>query len=177
MTLLTGHYRRSLDDKSRLAIPKPLRAQLADSPLFANPGLDACLALYPEDEFARVADRLAANSPAARATRDYSRLFFSQAERLTLDGQGRIRLPATLVERARLGSEIVLVGVRDHLEVWNSEAWDAFVSQRDVCYDELAERAFEGPSGGEPQAQSAPTAKDLQPLHGGQDDRSPARPR
>ena len=39
--LLTGSYRRALDDKLRLAIPKPLRDQLqADAPLYLTPGLD-----------------------------------------------------------------------------------------------------------------------------------------
>ena len=91
--LLTGSYRRALDDKLRLAIPKPLRDQLpADSPLYLTPGLDGCVAIYPQAAFAALADRLAASSPAAREVRDYSRLFFSQATTATPDSQWRLRI-------------------------------------------------------------------------------------
>ena len=121
--LLTGSYRRALDDKLRLAIPKPLRDQLpADSPLYLTPGLDGCLAIYPQAAFAALADRLAASSPAAREVRDYSRLFFSQATTAAPDSQWRLRVPAELIKWAKLSGEAMIVGVRDHLEVWAAEA-------------------------------------------------------
>ena len=40
-----------------------------------------------------------------------------------LDKQGRVMLPATLVEHARLGKDVIVAGVRDHLELWSPEAW------------------------------------------------------
>jgi MraZ protein len=145
--LLTGSYRRALDDKLRLAIPKPLRDQLPpDAPLYLTPGLDGCLAIYPQAAFAALADRLAASSPAAREVRDYSRLFFSQATTATPDSQWRLRVPAELIKWAKLSGEAMIVGVRDHLEVWAAERWDEYVAQCDGQYEQLAEAALMSPS-------------------------------
>jgi MraZ protein len=141
--LLTGSYRRALDDKLRLAIPKPLRDQLpVDVPLYLTPGLDGCLAIYPQTAFASLADRLAASSPAAREVRDYSRLFFSQATAATPDSQWRVRVPADLVKWAELTGEAVIVGVRDHLEAWAAERWAEYVARCDGQYEQLAEAAL-----------------------------------
>src|SRR5262245_13011116 len=86
--LFTGSYRRALDDKLRLPIPKPLRDAGAEpGKFYLTPGLDGCLALYPESAFAALGERLAANSPAARDVRDYSRMFYAQAACVTPDRQ------------------------------------------------------------------------------------------
>lgn len=156
--LLTGQYRRSLDDKLRVAVPKPFREALTAAPLYLTPGLDGCLALYPEAEFAALADRLANASPATAPARDYARLFFSQAECLSADKQGRLRLPAELAQWATLQSEIVLVGVRDHLEIWDAAKWDQYVAQRDHSFTDLAEAALGGarPPAESPSMPSAP---------------------
>jgi MraZ protein len=143
--LLTGSYRRALDDKLRLAIPKPLREQLsAGDPLYLTPGLDGCLAVYPPSAFAALAERLAAGSPAAREVRDYSRLFYSQASSVVPDAQWRFRVTPELTKWADLGPEVMVVGVRDHIEVWASERWDRYVARCDPQYDQLAELALVG---------------------------------
>lgn len=161
--LLTGTYRRALDDKLRLAIPKPLRDQLpADLPLYLTPGLDGCLAIYPQAAFAAIADRLAATSPAAREVRDYSRLFFSQAAIATPDSQWRVRIPAELIEWSKLDGEAVVVGVRDHVEVWAADRWDEYVARRDGQYEQLAEAAFLFPASSPPRPAESTTTDTLQ---------------
>lgn len=144
--LLTGSYRRTLDDQLRLAIPKPLRDQLTvGMAIYLTPGLDGCLAVYPQEAFTTLADRLAASSPASREVRDYSRLFFSQAACVTPDSQWRFRVPVELIKWAQLSGETVVVGVRDHIEVWASDRWEEYVAQCDGQYEQLAEAALMGP--------------------------------
>ena len=105
--LLTGSYRRTLDDKHRLAIPTPLREQLpAGEPLYLSPGLDGCVAIYPRVAFASLTDRLAALSPAARKIRDYSRLFYSQAASVKPDAQRRFRTTPELTKWAKFATEV-----------------------------------------------------------------------
>jgi MraZ protein len=143
--LLTGSYRRALDDKQRLAIPKPLREHLtAGEPLYLTPGLDGCLAVYPKGPFAALAHRLSAHSPASREVRDYSRLFYSQAACVVPDSQWRFRVTAELSRWAELSGEVVVVGVRDHLEVWAAEKWEQYLSRCDGQYEHLAEVALVG---------------------------------
>jgi MraZ protein len=144
--LFTGTYRRSLDEKQRLPLPKPLRESLAaGARLYMTPGLDGCLAVFPEATFAALADRLAASSPAAREVRDYSRLFYSQAACVVPDRQWRVRVPVELAERLGLGGEVTLVGVRDHIEIWPAEKWQQYVAGCEPHYDQLAEAALDAP--------------------------------
>jgi MraZ protein len=143
--LLTGSYRRALDEKLRLAIPKPLRERLTPGePLYLTPGLDGCVAVYTPAAFAALADRLESSSPAAREVRDYSRLFFSQASTVTPDAQWRFRVTPELTRWAGLAGEVVVVGVRDHMEVWAAEKWEHYVARQDGHYERLAEAALAG---------------------------------
>jgi MraZ protein len=151
MMLFTGSYQRALDDKQRLPLPKPVRDALeAGARLYLTPGLDGCLALYPEAAFASLGDRLAATSPASREVRDYSRLFYSQAACVVPDGQWRFRIPAELTKWAGLDGEVMIVGVRDHLEIWSIPKWHQYVARCDPQYDQLAEVAFVTAASGRP---------------------------
>lgn len=152
--LLTGTFPRTIDDKQRLAIPKRIRDVLAQTETIASaqetaaaavyiaPGTDGSLAIYTEESFQRLAQQLATSPPTGQDVRAFSRLFYSQAERIELDRQGRIRIPPELATLAALEKEVVLVGVRDHLELWDKQRWDTYRQQQQAQYDQLAERAF-----------------------------------
>ncbi|MEZ6045056.1 MAG: division/cell wall cluster transcriptional repressor MraZ [Planctomycetaceae bacterium] len=75
----------------------------------------------------------------------YLRIFYSQAEHLTLDSQGRVRLPERLVNFARLKpkGELMLLGVHDHCEIWDRELWEQFLQQHAADFDDMATHAFE----------------------------------
>jgi hypothetical protein len=40
----------------------------------------------------------------------------------------------------------MIVGVRDHIEVWAAERWEEYVAQCDGQYEQLAEAALMAPS-------------------------------
>jgi MraZ protein len=92
-----------------------------------------------------MAARLAAASPTQQDVRAFSRLFYAQAERVELDAQGRMRVPPALARLASLEREAVLLGVHDHLELWDKSRWEAYLAARSTHYDEIAERAFQSP--------------------------------
>ena len=144
--LLTGTFRRTIDQKERISIPKPLRELMLGtegSGQFVAPGMDGCLSVMPEETFRALSRRLAERSPAAREVRDYSRLFFSRAHRVVPDSQARLRLPSELVQWAGLEGEVAIVGAGDRLEIWAGQRWDRYVAQRAEKFDELAELALE----------------------------------
>ncbi|NQU21759.1 MAG: division/cell wall cluster transcriptional repressor MraZ [Candidatus Nealsonbacteria bacterium] len=149
--LLTGQFARSIDDKLRVAIPKSLRRAM-DCPeggtLYLAPGTDDSLALYTEDAFARLADRLAGVSPTRQDVRAFSRLFYARAQRVQADGQGRVRIPQELATLAALKKEIVLLGVQDHVEIWSARRWESYLDQQRGHYDEVAETALGDPGTG-----------------------------
>lgn len=142
---LTGTYPRAIDDKLRLALPKKLRDGLGgtDAALYLAPGTDGSLSLFSESEFERVATRLQHESPHGKDVRDFSRLFFAQAQAVETDAQGRMRVPAELAKLAGLEGEVVILGVRDHVEIWNRLRWDAYLASLQSGYDQIAERVFE----------------------------------
>ena len=142
--LLTGTFHRSLDEKLRFPIPRPLRDAMGpgdSSTLYVAPGTDGSLEVYSEDAFARLAAQLEVGPRNDREIRAFHRLFYCQVQRIEIDTQGRVRLPAELAQLASLDKDIVLVGVRDHIEIWDEQRWADYVNSTQPHYDQLAERA------------------------------------
>jgi MraZ protein len=143
--LLTGTFARAIDEKLRIPLPKPVRDELAaeeGQALFVTPGTDGSLAVYTPDILEQWADRLAKSSPTGRDVRTFGRLFYAQAYRTEVDGQGRIRISQELVALAGLTKEVVVIGAGDHLELWDKGRWDAYLAQHQPGYDQIAEAAF-----------------------------------
>ena len=142
---LTGTYHRTLDEKQRLAVPKRLREELVDEQhpvLYIAPETEQALTLYSTREFQRRAEDLVDSLPHQSNLRNYRRLYYSQAEQVEVDSQGRIRLPERLVKFAELQQEVVLLGVHDHVEIWDRLRWQAFLEDHAEGFDALAEAAF-----------------------------------
>jgi MraZ protein len=136
--LLTGTYPRTLDEKNRLTLPRRIREQLGDVPrLYLTPGQDRCLWLFRQNEL----EQLAARMDQGPAT-VFRRLFFSRTEDAPLDGHGRILIPDRLSNQAGLKKEVFLLGVQDHLEVWDAGRWEEYVGQHTPRFDAVAEQAF-----------------------------------
>ncbi len=62
-----------------------------------------------------------------------------------MDRQGRLRIPAELMELAKLSGEVMLVGVGDHMEIWNPDQWQAYLAEKQTKFDEIAEKALAWP--------------------------------
>jgi MraZ protein len=145
--LLTGTFSRSIDEKLRVAIPKRLRDDLGCPPegvVYVAPGNDGSLAIYTEEAFGRLGERVAKASPTHQHVRAFTRLFYARAQRVELDRQGRIRIPPELAQLAQLGKEAVLLGVQDHLELWSSDRWQKYLDEKQAHFDEIAEAALGG---------------------------------
>src|SRR5205807_3099504 len=128
--LLTGTHPRTLDDKKRLGMPRRLRELLGETEiLFVTPGPDQCLWLFTQTELEQLAAKLD-QAPAADAeARVFRRLYFAQTEAVDLDRQGRMLIPDRLVRFASLSHDIVLLGVRDHLELWDAVRWQGYLTR------------------------------------------------
>jgi MraZ protein len=141
--LLTGTHPRTLDDKKRLGFPRRLRELLGEpTTLFITPGPDQCLWLYTQAGLEQLAGKLD-QAPATDAeARVFRRLYFAQTEAVDLDRSGRVLLPERLVQFAGLQHEVVLIGVRDHLELWDAQKWQQYLAANAPRFDAVAEGAF-----------------------------------
>ena len=113
--------------------------------VYLAPGTDGSLAIYTEESFSQLAARLAQASPTEQQVRAFLRLFYARAQRVDLDKQGRIRVPADLAELCSLGRDVVLLGVQDHLELWSPSKWGAYLAEKKSQFDAIAEAAFGSP--------------------------------
>jgi len=144
--LLTGTHSRSLDEKNRLVLPKRLREQLGDpGTLFVTPGPDKCLWIFVQADLDALAEKLD-RAPATDAeARVFRRLYFAQTEAVDVDRSGRVLIPDRLLRFAGLQHEAVLVGVRDHLELWDAQRWQDYLAANAPRFDSVAEGAFRLP--------------------------------
>ncbi|MGA8255076.1 MAG: division/cell wall cluster transcriptional repressor MraZ [Nocardioides sp.] len=119
---LLGIFRPKLDEKGRLFLPAKFRDRLAEG-VVVTQGLDKCLFVWPPEIFDAEADRAAERSMSSKSARAYQRMFFSGGDEVVPDKQGRIGIAAPLREYARLEKDVVVIGVRNRLEIWNPQLW------------------------------------------------------
>ena len=138
--MFLGEYAHTIDDKNRLTLPARFRDALADGVVLTR-GLDECLDVYARADWdSLVAARLAPLDPFSKEARDLKRFFFSAAADAELDKQGRVLVPPALMKHGRLGREVVVAGVHDHLEIWDRAAWTDNVTKVEGSADDVAER-------------------------------------
>lgn len=143
---LTGTYERTVDDKLRLAIPRPLRDGFREpesEELYLAPGNEGCLCIYSTTGFEALASKMASASTGRVQVRNFLRLLYSQAERVQVDKQSRIRVPERLAKLAEIKHDVVLIGVQDHVEIWDKVRWDSFLSQNASQFDALTAEAMD----------------------------------
>ena len=136
--MLLGEFEHTIDDKNRLTLPAKFRQALSGG-LVITRGMDGCLYCYPQADWERLVEsRLAGLDPFSREGRMMNRFFFAGASEAEPDKQGRVMLPATLAKD--LGREVVVAGVRDHLEIWDRAAWEQHVTEMEGSAEDVAER-------------------------------------
>lgn len=132
MLLLTGEYEGTLDDKGRVFISNKLRSQIDcdehGSSFYLTLGPNGVLCLYPEKYFQQIALAASSGTVAPDEAVVFERMSFALASRVELDRQGRLLVAEKVRKRANLQNNMTLVGVRDHIELWNTEDWDKYVS-------------------------------------------------
>lgn len=125
-------------------LPKKVREVLGEpSVLYMAPGPDKCLWVHTGAELERLASRLDERPATDAEARLFRRLYFGQTECVEVDKAGRILVPERLAQGAGLTAEVVLLGVRDHLEIWDAARWDQYRTENEPRFDTVAQGAFE----------------------------------
>lgn len=138
--MLLGEHEHALDDKNRLTLPAKLRQSFSDG-LVVSRGMDGCLVVYPRDGWERFVERrLSGLDPFSKEARQMSRFVFSGAAEAELDKQGRVMVPPALLASAGLEREVVVAGMRDHLEIWDRAKWREQMQEVEGSAELVAER-------------------------------------
>jgi len=122
---LLGTHSYQLDPKGRLSLPARFREAFADG-AWVTIGQDGCLFAFPRVEWERRADEVAASPLSAATGRAYARLFFGSSDELRLDSQGRLTVPGRLREAVGIVKDVIVLGVRDRVEIWDRASYERY---------------------------------------------------
>lgn len=138
--MLIGEYTHTIDDKNRVSLPAKFRKVLGKK-LVITPGLDNCLFLFTEKEWAKLSNKLSENSSLLSADmRSFTRFMYGGAFESEVDTIGRILIPDFLRNRSDLKSKVVLIGIQNRVEIWNEASWKAYKERVEKGADDLAEK-------------------------------------
>jgi MraZ protein len=135
-----GEYFHSLDEKGRVVMPSTFRRPL-DEGCVVTKGQDGQLLVYPPDDFRKLAEEVVSERPRNSSGRRFNRTVFAAADSAKLNAGGRVGLKGDLREYAGLepNTEVALIGVLDHIEVWNKDKYLADRAMGDEVYLEEGE--------------------------------------
>lgn len=136
--MFLGTHRHTLDPKGRVVLPAKYRQGLADG-LVVTKGQERCLYVFPEERWHEEVKRVSGLPRTDRRARNYARAFFAGASQQMLDKQGRITIPPDLREYAGLERDIIVLGVSDRIEIWDTASWESERSEADTYYAGIEE--------------------------------------
>lgn len=129
--MFLGDYQHTLDAKGRVSLPAKFRAELTGKIVVAK-GLDACLYVYPADEYNSFVRELTARQDFDPRMRKVRRFFTTGAVETEFDSAGRVGLSPKLREYAGLSKDVAITGNGNRIEIWDAEAWTAYQAGGDV---------------------------------------------
>ncbi|HBD06326.1 MAG TPA: division/cell wall cluster transcriptional repressor MraZ [Firmicutes bacterium] len=137
--MFVSETQHTLDDKGRLVLPAKLRKDFLND-FYALIDFDHCISLYSEEEYQKRAEPIMSLSTFSSDARKLKRLFFGNSMRCKLDGNGRLLLPKVFLDKAHIDKEVILVGVWDHLELWDAKTYKDNELKDDDDYEALAQK-------------------------------------
>ena len=126
-TVLYGEYELSIDEKNRLLVPAEVRRALDverdGEAFFLTIGENGQPWLYPERRYEAFVSQMESEMTPGEDRLAFDQMYFSMASKVDWDKQGRILVPEKYRVRTNLSRDVTMIGVRDHLELWNRTDW------------------------------------------------------
>jgi MraZ protein len=133
--MFLGTYAPKLDEKGRIILPAKFAETLADGIVITR-GQDRCLYVFTQESFQQMHERLKQANATGKDARNYIRLFLSGAHDEVPDKQRRITIPQILRTYAGLTQELAVLGVGDHIEVWDAAVWEQHLAAAENVFSE-----------------------------------------
>ncbi len=133
-----GSFQHSLDDKNRLVIPRKFRSELT-SKLYIMKGFDGALSIFKEDRFLKLVDEFNSLPFSKKNARDYLRVQLASCSELEVDKLGRVILPNNLLTKYEIGKDVLIIGVGDHLEIWDIAKYEEYAKKAEDSFEDIAE--------------------------------------
>jgi MraZ protein len=137
--MLRGNHPARIDDKGRLKVPNGFRSFVEaqwGQELFVTSVTGEFVRLYPMAVWLEIERRLAAvpsTHPSKQRFLDRVN-FFGQVA--AMDRQGRIVIPPLLRESAAMAGDVSVLGLQNHLAVWNQRRLSERLFKKEPFTDE-----------------------------------------
>jgi len=128
-----GQFQHSLDVKGRLILPAKFRNEFERGG-HLSPNAEGCVALWTPGEFARQAEEYLAESRSGASGRQHARYWAANSSDVEFDKQGRFALPPAIRAFGHLEGEVLIVGMLDHIELWNPATYDEKVNAAEEIF-------------------------------------------
>ncbi|MDX1577421.1 MAG: hypothetical protein R3266_03010 [Gemmatimonadota bacterium] len=137
-----GSFLHQLDAKGRVSLPAPFRrGREGESFVLIQTQPDA-LSLYPDDAWTEVQAELREMSKRQPDLRNQVLRVTAGAMEVVPDKQGRILIPEKMREAVPLGTEALVVGAINHIEIWDPKRFEERTRPSDEAFDKYIERVF-----------------------------------
>lgn len=123
--MFLGEHQHTLDDKGRVILPASFRGKLAGG-VVLTVAKDRCIDVFPQTEFERRVLQLQEEVEAGQAQLSDLRMFSAKAFEQVPDSQGRVTIPQSLREYARLDRDLTVTGAVKSIQIWDRDAWAAY---------------------------------------------------
>ena len=140
--MFLGEYEHTLDRKGRVIVPAKFREDLGTCCIITR-GSDGGLNVYTQAQWDCIYEELMKLPATKKDVRIYVRSLTSKAHRCDFDSQGRILIPAKLIEIAKLEKECTIIGAGNHVEVWDSKRWADMDALQESKFEEIEEQLTE----------------------------------
>ena len=141
--MFLGTYEPKLDDKGRVILPARFREDM-EGGIVLTRGQEHCIYAFPAQEFEQMTVELRQAPLSSKQARDYIRVLLSGAYKEVPDKQGRITLPPDLRKYAGLDRELTVIGAGSRAEIWNSQAWNDYLSVQEDVFSQTENEIIPG---------------------------------
>lgn len=135
--MFLGEYFPNMTEGNRVALPKKHRDQIKSNKVILTKGFEKCVLVYEYQDWSQKAQKQIDNLSEANLASvtmprgganvikksDLERFLYTSAVEATIDAQGRVVLSPSLLEYTGIKDETAIVGVGDHIEIWNRAVW------------------------------------------------------
>src|SRR5579863_1612625 len=144
--MFSGRFEHTIDAKGRTSVPARYRDVLeatGERRIVLTSALDPCLVAYTSAEWTAFEERLGKLSQFDRAVQKLRRIYVSGAVECEIDDVGRILVPPTLREHARLRKDVLWAGAGRYAELWDKQEWQRTFETTDAEKEGIAARLAE----------------------------------
>lgn len=141
MSSFKGSYQFTVDAKGRINLPAKMRKNIAPEAgdtFVMTRGYETCIFVYPNDEWMLLEESIRKLQTSNPKHRQFMRTLLELATEVQIDSASRLMLPKDLLQFARIESEVKIIGVLSHIEVWNPTVYAEYQTARDESYEDIA---------------------------------------